>query len=44
MKNVSASKMNKPSPPAGTKPMPRVGGHTSNTTPTQGVPTSKGGC
>lgn len=48
MKNVSAAKNSKSGTPAGAKnmgdagpggrPMPRVGGHTSNMTPTQGVP------
>lgn len=31
MVNVSAPKMSKPTAPAGSKPMPRVGGQTTNT-------------
>lgn len=54
MKNASSAKNSKSGPPAGaknmatsqpagTKPMPRVGGHTTNITPSQGVPGGAGG-
>lgn len=54
MKNVSKGKVTSgqngrpslaTSPGQGTKPMPRVGGHTSNITPSQGVGSGGGkGC
>lgn len=43
MKNVSAGKMSKPRPPANGTQTPRVGGHTSNATPKQGVGGGFGG-